>query len=145
MIFLEFLAVLTCVMFTGAAVYINFVEHPARLACGTELAAKVFGPSYDRASRMQASLAIVSAVSALGAYLSGGTALWLVGAACIFFVIPFTFAAIMATNKKLKSADLDPAAASTRRLLLSWGRLHAVRSAASLAASCIFLYIVTAR
>jgi hypothetical protein len=31
-------------LFAGAAIYINAVEHPARLACGNELALKEFGP-----------------------------------------------------------------------------------------------------
>jgi hypothetical protein len=35
----EFIALLSCALFTGAAVYITFVEHPARMQCGVELAA----------------------------------------------------------------------------------------------------------
>jgi hypothetical protein len=35
----EFIAVLSCSLFTGAAVYITFIEHPARMQCGVELAA----------------------------------------------------------------------------------------------------------
>ncbi|HWP91979.1 MAG TPA: hypothetical protein VNN20_07270 [Thermodesulfobacteriota bacterium] len=46
----QFLAVLTAVLFTGAAIYINLVEHPARMECETELATTVFGPSYKRAA-----------------------------------------------------------------------------------------------
>jgi hypothetical protein len=30
----EFVAVLSCSLFTGASVYINLVEHPARMECG---------------------------------------------------------------------------------------------------------------
>jgi hypothetical protein len=44
-------------LFSGAAIYINAVEHPARLSCGTELAVREFAPSYRRATAMQASLA----------------------------------------------------------------------------------------
>jgi hypothetical protein len=35
----EFIAVLACALFTGAAVYITFIEHPARMQCGVEIAA----------------------------------------------------------------------------------------------------------
>jgi len=53
----EFVAVLACGLFTGAAVYISFVEHPARMECGVEIAATEFPPSYPRASVMQETLA----------------------------------------------------------------------------------------
>lgn len=54
---LQFIAVLTSTLFTGAVMYINVVEHPARMKCGTEVAATVFGPSYKRAVPMQVILA----------------------------------------------------------------------------------------
>src|ERR1700738_4564773 len=50
----QFLTVLSCGLFAGAAVYITLVEHPARMECGTELAATEFLPSYRRAAVMQA-------------------------------------------------------------------------------------------
>jgi hypothetical protein len=49
----QFLAILAALLFTGAAIYINLAEHPARMECGSELAATVFGPSYRRAAVMQ--------------------------------------------------------------------------------------------
>lgn len=59
----EFLATLACSVFAGAAVYITLVEHPARMACGIEIAATEFSPSYRRATVMQASLAIAGLFS----------------------------------------------------------------------------------
>jgi len=53
----EFVAVLSCSRFTGAAVYISLVEHPARMQCGVEIAATEFPPSYRRATVMQATCA----------------------------------------------------------------------------------------
>ncbi len=53
----ELIAVLACGLFTGAAIYINFVEHPARMQCGVEIAVTEFAPSYRRAAVVQASLA----------------------------------------------------------------------------------------
>src|ERR1700676_3925745 len=46
----EFVAVLACSLFAGASVYINLVEHPARMECGVELAATEFSPSQRHAS-----------------------------------------------------------------------------------------------
>jgi hypothetical protein len=53
-------------LFAGAAIYITAVEHPARLASGTEVAFKQFAPS-SRATMMQASLAIAGCAAGLWA------------------------------------------------------------------------------
>jgi hypothetical protein len=53
----EGIAVLCAGLFAGAPLYITFVEHPARLECGTELAATEFGdPDLDRGSADAAAL-----------------------------------------------------------------------------------------
>jgi hypothetical protein len=71
----QFLAVIATALFAGAAIYINLVEHPARMGCSTEVAATVWAPSYKRATVMQASLASIG-------FLSGFVA-WLLGAGLI--------------------------------------------------------------
>jgi hypothetical protein len=55
----ETIATLACGIFAGAAAYVSLVKHPARMECGTRLAAMEFGPSYCGASVMQASLAAI--------------------------------------------------------------------------------------
>jgi uncharacterized membrane protein len=139
---LQFIAVLSCTIFSGAAIYINVAEHPARMACGTELAATVFGPSYRRAAAMQVSLALVATGAGLLSWWIEGKALWLIGTMMIFAVIPFTLIAIMPTNRRLLDPRLDRSSEETRRLLQQWGTLHAVRSILSLAASCVFLSLL---
>jgi len=67
----ELLAVLCAGLFAGAAIYITFVEHPARLSCGTALAATEFGPSYRRATVMQVSLAVGGLLAAVIAFFQG--------------------------------------------------------------------------
>jgi len=54
---LELFATLAAGLFSGASIYINLVEHPARIQCGTALALAQFAPSYKRATLMQATLA----------------------------------------------------------------------------------------
>ena len=61
----EFVAVLACSLFTGASVYINLVEHPARMECGVAIAATEFAPSYRRATIMQASSAAVGLIGSV--------------------------------------------------------------------------------
>lgn len=142
---LEFLAVFSCALFAGAAIYIKVAEHPARLECGTELAATVFAHSYNRAAAMQAALALISTLAAVGVWALGGDLLWLVGALLIFVVVPFTLVVIMLTNVKLKSADLDKSADSTRVLLESWGRLNLLRPTSSTMAAALFIALAIAR
>lgn len=136
-----FVAVFAAAMFTGAAVYINVVEHPARLECGTEIAARQWAPSYRRATVMQVSLAFTATAAGVACWLQENELLWLAGAALIFAVVPFTLLVIMPTNKRLLDPARDLASPETATLLVAWGRLHAVRSVMSLAATAIFLWL----
>ncbi len=136
---LTFVAVLASGLFAGAAVYITVVEHPARLSCGTEVAARQWAPSYKRATVMQASLAIVAAVSGSARWFQTHDRLWLMGGLAILAVVPFTLLVIYPTNHRLLQPGRDLASEETRQLLESWGRLHAVRSGLGLAAVVLFI------
>src|SRR6202158_1113440 len=103
----EFVAVLACSLFAGASVYINLVEHPARMECGVELAATEFPPSYRRASVMQATLAAVGLLSSIAAWFAGESFLWVVGGLLLGAVIPFTLIVILPTTKQLLHPALD--------------------------------------
>ena len=141
----EFVAVLACSLFAGAAVYINLVEHPARMECGVEIAATEFAPSYRRATVMQATSAAVGLLASVAAWLAGASFLWVVGGVLLGSVIPFTLIVILPTNKRLLSPALDRRSADTERLLARWGRLHAVRSVLSAMALLLFLYLAISR
>ncbi|HYE95294.1 MAG TPA: DUF1772 domain-containing protein [Rubricoccaceae bacterium] len=138
----EFLAVIACALFAGAAVYINLVEHPARLSFGTAIAATQWAPSYKRATVMQVPLAVLAAVGGALRWAVGGDVWWLVGALLILAVIPFTVLIILPTNNRLLEPQRDRASAETQRLLEGWGRLHAVRSVMSVAALGLFVWLL---
>jgi hypothetical protein len=135
----EILATTCCGLFAGAAVYINLVEHPARLECGTELAATEFPPSYRRATRMQASLANLGFGLSVLAWVQGASGWWLIGGMLLGAVVPFTLIVIMPVNKRLLDPTLDKQSAEVAQLLSRWGRLHAVRSVLSVLALLTFL------
>jgi hypothetical protein len=137
----EFVAVLACGMFVGAAVYVSLVEHPARMECGVELAATEFPPSYRRATILQATLAALGLLASVAAWLAGATFWWLVGGVVLGSVIPFTLIVILPTNKQLLSRTLDKHSAETDQLLARWGGLHAVRSVLSAVALLLLLYL----
>jgi hypothetical protein len=79
-------AVLACALFAGASMYINLVDHPARLSVGTEIAATQWAPSYKRATVMQVTLAVTATLAGIIRGASGEGTLWFVGAALIFAV-----------------------------------------------------------
>ncbi len=127
-------------LFTGASIYISLVEHPARMSIDTRSATLQWAPSYQRATVMQASLAVVSFLSGLGAWLLSGSGIWLTAAVLIGLVVPFTLLIIMPTNHQLLAPGRDLSSAETRQLLERWGRLHWVRSLLGLGASALYLY-----
>ena len=141
----EFIAVLSCALFTGASVYITFIEHPARMQCGVELAATEFVPSYRRATVMQATCAAVGLLASFAVWLAGSGFWWLVAGVLLGSVIPFTLIVILPTNKRLLSPELDRRSAEAERLLARWGSLHAVRSVLSTMALLLFLYLAIFR
>jgi Anthrone oxygenase len=135
----ELVAVFACTLFTGAAVYITAVEHPARLSCGPDIAAAEWAPSYKRGTIMQAPLAFVAGLFGTFRSVEGGGSLWIWGAILILVVIPFTLIVIRPTNNQLiewqhRNSD------QMLHLLRSWGRLHLVRSALGVAASILFIW-----
>jgi uncharacterized membrane protein len=140
----EFLSVFCSSLFAGAALYVSHVEHPARMECGTELAATEFPPSYRRAAVMQASLAILGFLFSMAAWLSGSTVGWVLAGALLFLAVPFTLVIIMPTNRALLDPSLDKSSPRTYRLLTQWGRLHAVRTVLSLLSLALFLFLLVA-
>jgi hypothetical protein len=140
---IELIAVLTSAWFAGAAIYINLVEHPARMSGDTEVAATQWAPSYKLATLMQVPLAVSAAVSGVLRGMQGGGAVWFWAAALVFAVIPFTLIVIFPTNHRLLDPRRDKRSAETRQLLERWGRLHAVRTVLGLCASILFVWAAT--
>ena len=136
------LALLATGVFSGAAVYVSVVEHPARMSCGVSIALSQWRPSYRRATMMQASLAVIGTALALLAWKEAGAHAWVYGALCLGAVIPYTLVIMMPVNRRLADDHLDPGREEAKLLLDRWARLHAFRSFLGLVA---FTFMLTAR
>jgi Domain of unknown function (DUF1772) len=139
---LEILATLAAGLFAGAAVYVTAVEHPARVSCGPVLAVNEFRPSYARGTVMQVTLALIGALAVVVRWGVGGHLGWLLGGLLLGAVVPFTLIVILPTNELLLGPALDLNSSESATLLRRWGRLHAVRSAASLVAFLVFVFLL---
>ena len=138
------LALIVAALFTGAALYINWAEQPARLQlddCGLLVEWK---PSYKRGFAMQASLAIAGFLLGLIACWQSGQWLWLVGAALIIANWPYTLLGIMPTNNKLMAIDPKDGGPDSRALVRKWGWLHGCRSALGGLSTVAFLVALNA-
>jgi Domain of unknown function (DUF1772) len=137
---LQFVAAFCIAIFAGAALYINVVEHPARMHGDTRSALMQWAPSYKRATRMQVPLAVIGLITAIAVWLLGASGWWLVAGLLIGAVVLFTLVGIMPTNHRLLATDPEAASAKARVLLERWNKLHAVRTALSLVAFALLLW-----
>jgi Anthrone oxygenase len=136
------LALATAAAFTGAALYINVAEHPARLEIDSKSLLAQWRGSYSRGFAMQASLALLSTLLGLLAYWLNGNPRWIFGALLIFANWPFTLVVILPINTRLHAVDAENPPPEVPGMIRTWGMLHAVRSVLGLAATAVYLWAI---
>ena len=134
------LALAMAAIFTGAAVYINLAEQPARLSLDNKALLAEWKLSYARGFAMQASLVLASALFGLLAFWLTRDWRWMGGALLIFANWPYTLLVILPVNKRLEAIPPEAADGATRALVETWGKLHAGRSALGLAATLVYAW-----
>jgi hypothetical protein len=107
-------ALLSAGLFTGGALYVSLVEHPARMALELGTAVQQFRSSYRRAAPWQAAMAILCAVCGVVASLAGASRAWGIGGLMVGVAVPFTLIVIMPINKRLLTAEAAEAARVSR-------------------------------
>ena len=135
----EFVAVVACAAYFGATSYVTLVEHPARLACATEVAWAQWAQSVRRTPRYAALALVAAAAGLIQGRLAVGSQ-WTWGSIILLAVVPFTVVAMLPTQRRLTAPTWDPASVETRTMLEQWGRRHAVRGWLGLAALTLFLW-----
>ena len=137
---LTLIALVVAALFTGAAVYVNAVEHPARRHLDPVAALREWQPAYKRGAAMQSSLALLGFVLAAAAAFLGGGLLVAVGAALIIAPWPWTYLAIMPLNKRLLATPAADAGPDVPAMLERWNALHRVRTLLGAAATASLLW-----
>lgn len=139
---LGILALTAAALFTGAAFYISFAEHPARSGLDDRAQLQQWAPAYARGAQMQASLAIIGFLLGLAAWWQTRDELWIAGAIVLVANWPYTMLMIMPVNNALKAISLDEAGEESHALLQRWGRLHARRTMLGVLATLLMLWAV---
>lgn len=125
---LHLVAIICAAAFTGAAFYINFAEHPARMQLAPAAALTQWKPAYKAGFIMQSSLAVLAGVSAIAVTALGGGMLWAIGGVLLIANWPYTLAAILPLNNRLMAIVPEAADAAVLDRLRFWNRLHAGRT-----------------
>lgn len=133
-------ALIAAALFTGAAAYITFVEHPARMTLDDRAVLTEWKPSYARGFAMQATLAVVGFLLGVAAWYATGNGLWLVGALVLVANWPYTLLVMMPTNKALGAIPNAQAGPASRAMLEKWGNMHAVRTSLGAVSTALFLW-----
>jgi hypothetical protein len=110
--------------FAGAALYVNLVEQPARLALDDSSMMREWAPSDRRGFALLGGLALLAALAGLAAFGQGGDIRWLIGALVALASWPYTFFVIVPLNNRLLAAPPAQPAADAREIVTFWGRLE---------------------
>jgi len=101
-------------LFTGAAIYINIAEQPARLQLDDSSLLVEWKLAYRRGYMMQASFVIAGGFFAVVAFLGTFEWRWLLGAVVLLINWPYTIVVITPTNHRLMNT---PPGAATPQFL----------------------------
>jgi hypothetical protein len=133
----DFIAFATACAFFGAALYINVVEQPARLALDARSIVREWAPSNRRGFIMLAILAVVSALTGYTEYVDSGDVRWLIGGTIILASWPYAYFVIVPLNNLLYDIRRDASPSVIRELMRDWGLLEWGQTAIGLSAACI--------
>ncbi len=133
------LSLMIASLFTGAAIYINVAEQPARLRLDDRALLVQWKASYKRGFMMQAPLAVAGSLLGLAGWWMTGRLAFLIGALLMIANLPWTVFGVMPANKALMQTELAASSPKSRALIIKWNGLHTVRSGLGVFATLAFL------
>lgn len=126
--------------FFGAALYINLVEQPARIALDARSMVREWVPSNRRGFILLSSLAIVSAILAYADFARIGDVRWIIGGTVIAASWPYAYFVMVPVNMWLCVVPANTARSAARELMRDWGLLEWGQTAIGLGACCVFAW-----
>jgi hypothetical protein len=126
--------------FTGASLYVNYVEQPARLALSDDALIKEWEPSDHRGFIVLAGLAAIAALFGFIAFRELNDVRWALGALVILASWPYTYLAIVPLNNRILGLIRADAAHEARQIIDLWGKLEIGLSAIGVLAIAIFVW-----
>jgi hypothetical protein len=136
----DLLAFAAACAFLGAALYVNIVEQPARLALDASSVIREWTSSNRRGFVMLATLAVVSALSGYGQYVRTGDVRWLIGGTIILASWPYAYFVMTPVNILLYGVRRNAPASTIHELMRDWGLLEWAQTAIGLAAASMFAW-----
>jgi hypothetical protein len=133
------LALALAAAFAGAAVYVSWVEQPARLALDDQALLSEWGPSDSRGVALLAGFALASAIAGFLAFFETEDVRWVFGALLIVSSWPYAFFVMAPLNNQILSLRGGDVAAA-RALVRQWGLIESGFAAIGLVTVAIFLW-----
>jgi hypothetical protein len=124
---------------SGAAVYVNIVEQPARLALEDQALLNEWAPSDQRGVALMAGLALISGILGLASWFESADVRWAIGAVIVISSWPYTFFVMAPMNNQI--LNLSPRdVGAARELVRQWGLLEYGQTGIGLVASAVFMW-----
>jgi Domain of unknown function (DUF1772) len=133
------IALVFAAAFAGAAIYVSWVEQPARLALDEETLLSEWRPSDSRGVALLSTFSLAAAVAAFIAYFESEDVRWVFGALVIIASWPYAFFVMTPLNNQILSLRGHDVAAA-RALVRQWGFIEQGFAAIGVVAVAVFLW-----
>lgn len=130
----------------GGCMYINIVEHNARMAMDTPSCHKEWKESFDRAARYNRTLAFITGISTAGSYYCqpSKSMTFLLGGVSMFLIFPYTLFVLRPAAIEPIYDDYDKivdlhSEEFVRETVDKWNWYHALRTGVSMSVFVAFV------